>query len=256
MPSSREGQQSALARAQLAELTWLDPGGRPDGAVVVPFVIDGEPLIALTYDRVALASEVAASPRIALSTATAAFLRGASPAGAVGRPVLEEDPSGNWFRERLLRQELAKYPPARSLADSLVLQRENWWYLPRLIIRLTEPHPVEHLAARGAAVAVASGGELVIADGDVDDHGDRARLRGPRLPDGPAVVLEHGGEVPELEFRWHRKLRGSLRDGELAVEERDEVPPQQGRHGLFTRLRQQRRFERDCLAALRSAGHA
>jgi len=256
LPGSRQERQTTLARAQLAELTWLDPDGRPDGAVVVPFVVEGEPVIAFTYDRVALALEVAASPRIALSTATAAFLRGASPAGAVGRAVLEEDPSGRWFRERLLEQELAKYPPARSLADSLVLRRENWWYLPRLIVRLTEAHPVEHLAARGAAVAVASAGELVIADGDVDDRGDRAHLRGTRLPDGPAVVLEHGGEVPELEFRWHRKLRGSLRDGELEVDERDEIPPQQGRHGLFTRLHRQRRFERDCRAALRSAGHA
>ncbi|MFW5933843.1 MAG: pyridoxamine 5'-phosphate oxidase family protein [Actinomycetota bacterium] len=246
----------AFARAQLAELVWLDRDGRPAAAVVVPFQVEGGPLVALTYDRSALARELAASPRIALVTATALFLRGAAPAGVVGRPVLEEDPSGRWFREQLLEQELAKYPPARRLADSLLLQRENWWYLPCLIVRFDDAQVLEHLTAAGAVAAVAGPDGLAVADGELDDRGDDARLGGARLSDGPAVVLEHGGEVPELEVRWHRKLRGELVDGRLEVHERDEVPPRHGRHGLVSRLRQQRRLQRGCLAELRAAGHA
>lgn len=243
------------ARAQLAELGWLDEAGRPDWTVVLPFVLDRAPVVALTYDRLPLARAVAASPQAALTLATPAFLRGARPAVLLGRMVLEEDPRGLTFRDRLLDQELAKHPPSRRLADSILLQREHWWYLSRLLLRFEGAQAARPLDAPGVVAAVAGEHGLEVAGCDVDDEGERARVRRATLPDGPAAVLEHGGEVPELEYRWHRCLRGQLHGEELTVTERDEIPPPDGRPGLMARWMGQRRLERRILAGLRSAGH-
>jgi hypothetical protein len=251
----REKLLDGCARAQLAELAWIDADGRPDWAVVLPFVLDGAPVVALTYDRLDLARAVAAAPQAALTLGTPAFLRGARPAMLLGRTALEEDPRGLVYRRRLLDQELAKHPPARRLVDSLLLQRENWWYLPRLLLRFVGEQAARTLDAPGVVAAVAGADGLAVAGCDVDDEGDRVIVRRATLPDGPAALLEHGGEIPELEFRWHRRLRGTLTGTELAVTERDETRPPDGRAGILARWSAQRRMERRILAGLRAAGH-
>jgi hypothetical protein len=253
--TTREDLVDGCARAQLAELVWLDAEGHPDWAVVVPFLLDGAPVVALTYDRLELARQVASSPQAALALATPAFLRGARATVVSGRPRLEEDPRGQRFRERLVDQELAKNPPARRLADSLLLQREHWWYLPRLLLTFEGEQAVQRIEAPGAVAAVAGPDGLVVDGCDLDDLGTRARIRRTLLPDGPAALLEHGGEVPELEFRWHRCLRGPLRGDELTVLERDEIGSPGKRPGVLARWREQRRLERGCRRGLRAAGH-
>lgn len=261
MATPRDDLLDGCARAQLAELAWIDERGRADWAVVMPFVLDGAPMLALTYDRLELARSVAASPHAALTLATPAVLRGARPTACTGQVTLEDDPRGRRFRDRLLRQELATYPPARRLADSLLLQREHWWYLPRLLLTFSDGGEARHLDAATAVAAVVprthhDGEEpLVVAGCDVEDRGTSAVLRHSSLPDGPVAVLEHGGEVPELESRWHLRLRGELRGGEVTIEERDHEPPTGARPGLVTRWRRQRRLERGCRAGLRAAGH-
>lgn len=255
MATAHDELLAGCRRAQLAEVAWLDGAGRPDLTVAVPLVLDDAPTLALTYDRLELARAVAASGQVALTLATPALLRGATPVAATGHAVLEEDPRGERFREQLLDQELAKYPPARRFADSPLLQRENWWYLPRLVLRLTGLGGARTLDAPGTVAAVRDGDRLAVEGCDLDDLGDHARIRRAELPDGPAALLEHGGEVPELEFRWHRRLRGDLLGGQLAVVERDEIPPPAGRPGVVTRWRDERRLGRACRLGLRRAGH-
>lgn len=239
--------------AQLAEIGWLAADGTPRLTVVVPLVDDGQPTVALTYDRHAEAASLAAARRVVLAVGTPTVARHATPVAAEAELVLTPDPRGAAFEDRLLPQELAKHPPSRTRADSRLLRREHWWYLPRLLLRAARVGPSRQLAAGDALAAVAVDGRITVAAVGLDDPAcDRPRPTG-RLPDGPATLLRHGADVPALDRRWERRWRGRVVAGDLVVEATDERPARRGTDGMWRRWREEVAFERACRDGLRAA---
>jgi hypothetical protein len=255
----------------VAELAWLS-GKRPDACPVTPLWLGEQPAVALPYAYEHFARAVA------LSDAAGVVLSDQRMSGSnwqplvlTGRPRLIEDKTGDLFAEHLLTQELRKYPPARALIDSPLLQKENWWYVPRLVI-VVEAASATTVGARpngtGQVVAISpvadhtSGAaphrKLVIDTVRVDDqptHEDLGGVRlssltGRTLPDGTAALLGHDFSVPDLE-RWTPWVsRGQLRDGILQVEERPAHSTLEPPLRLRDRLRRHRALEKACRRAL------
>lgn len=232
--------------APLAEVAWLDRQGRPQLSLVVPLLRKGAPAMALTYDRQDEAAGIADSPHSVLG------VLGLSPGDRVSQVAtlsLEPDPDGERFQAELLAQELAKHPPSRRRAESMLLRSEHWWYLPRLLLtgRLRDS-PRRHKPG-DAVAAVATGDGLALTTcvltGDTPDHVD--------LPDGPTVVLQHGATLPDLEERWERRWHGRLVGGAFEVERMEGEPPRQRPRSLWQRWRDEARFEKACRRALAGA---
>src|SRR5690606_23965162 len=122
----------SVRASTVAELSWIGAAGRPDALPAVPLLLMGEPAIAYPYAYADLARQIAASSRVAL-TLSGPRLTGRpwQPLTVTARPRLIEDADGELFEAELLTEELRKFPPSRTLADSLLLRRENWWYVPR-----------------------------------------------------------------------------------------------------------------------------
>ena len=175
------------------------------------------------------------------------------------RPTVVEDLDGALFTDRLLDQELRKHPPSRALADSAMLRREHWWYLPRLVLLLDVVH-IEPGGRRDgpddAVLAVDDGGLVVRTVRVTDWEGDPLTLEGgPLTAEGPAVLVGQEISVPDVE-RWTvHTTTGRYADGRLqdvvpaATRELEPVP------GLLARVRRQRALEKACIAAIRAAGH-
>jgi hypothetical protein len=178
------------------------------------------------------------------------------------RAEVIQDPDGELFREKLLHQELRKFPPDRQLIGSLILQRDNWWYVPRLIVRLYETGEPRPNARRETPdhgiLAYASGGELTAEAVRVEDwNADRIPIRslsvGEFLPpeSSPAALLYHDFAVPDMDPRTSFLAVGRLENGRLSVIRRSGSRTLGKRPGLLTRWRAQRDLERRCKAGLR-----
>ncbi|WP_052666422.1 hypothetical protein [Nitriliruptor alkaliphilus] len=246
---------AAWRGAQLAEVAWVTPAGTPRAAVVVPLLDEGLPALALPYAELDLATSLAEADRVTFSVAVPAVAGGASPVAAAARIAVTEDPRGEAFTgSPLLEQVLAKHPPSRRRLDSLLLRREHAWYVPRVLVRTTEIGPSFDLGVGEAlGVAVSSdGGPWVALAHDVAVADGTARLA---VDDGPATVLAHGADVPDLDQPWHRRWTGTVRDLRFRADERDEVAPARRRASLRDRVRTERALERACRAGLRQAGH-
>jgi hypothetical protein len=234
--------------AQLAEVAWLGADGRPHVEVVVPLLRDGQPALALTYDRHELAEALAHARRADLAVTTPSLAGGAAPTSAPARLRLLPDPTGERFSDDLLLQELAKHPPTRRRADSLLLRREHWWYLPRLLLTADElGAAAQHPEGDGLA-AVAAAGEL---------HVTTVQLAGgevtTRLPDGEATVLQHGARTPDLEHRWQVVRRGTVRQGRFVVRTVERTGDPDRPDGVWRRWRTERALERACRRELARA---
>lgn len=255
-------------RALVAEVCWTDEGDRPEAAAVVPLLLDGVPCVAFPYGRSAVATALARAREVAFAVTDARSLaRGEPGVVAFGAVSTVEDLDGSVFVEHLLGQELAKYPPSRTLADSLLLRRENWWWLPRRIVRLDSLVRTCRPAARtepgGHGVLVHDGTGLrvdTVAVEPGDDSGVRLeRLSGEpvRGDTAPALVLGHDYAVADLE-RWESwSLRGQLVGEQLRVGQREgepgaALPPLR----LRERLRRQREWERACRRQIEAAERA
>jgi hypothetical protein len=251
---------AAVRAAGLAELVWSGEDGPPEAVGVVPLLLDDQPAVALTWAHEAPARAVARAAQVTLVLSDPRLAgAGWEPLALSVRPTLVEDGDGSLFRERLLDQELRKHPPARALADSSLLRRENWWYLPRLLL-LLDPVAVRPTAARRSPddVVLAVGGPApAVAVVRVQDWSQQPLEVTPRPPDarGPAVLVGQEVSVPDAE-RWtvHRTT-GSYADGrfraDLPLPDRRLEPPP----GLLARVRRQRALERACVRALRETGH-
>lgn len=253
--------RAAVHAAGVAELLWPLPGGPPGAAGVVPLLLDDRPAVALPWAHEATARAVGAAGEVVLALSDPRVTGSAWwPLAIRGRPRLIEDRDGTLFGDRLLDQELRKHPPSRALADSVMLRREHWWYLPRLVVVL-EPGRIEPLAPRESATDVVLGvddGGLQVATVRVEDWGaDPLVLRGaPDTAQGPAVLVGQEISVPDVE-RWtvhtttgHHaggRLSGVRSSGPRSLEP---VP------GLLARIRRQRALERACVSALRASGRA
>lgn len=251
---------SAVRTAGLAELVWS--GGEdaaPQAIGVVPLLLGDSPAVALpwAYAEQARAAAAAGSAALVLSEPR---LAGPSwqPLAAVGRLTLVEDGEGELFTERLLDQELRKHPPARAFADTALVRREHWWYLPRLVL-LLEPSRVEAVGRREGpldAVLVVDGDGLQVSTVRVQQWDtDPLTLSGGPAGSGPAVLVGQEVSVPDAE-RWTVHVtKGRYVDGRLVdvvpapTRELEPVP------GLRARVRRHRDLERACVKALRAEGH-
>lgn len=252
---------AAVAASSLSELCWVDGSGLPQVRGVVALVRQGRPALAFTYADELVAREVAAAARVGLSLREGRSTgRAFQPLTLAGSPRLVEDPTGDLYVAELLKQEVHRYPPARLFADSPLLMREHWWFLPRLVVELDVDTvtPVSRRASRYdhllvVADGVADGVAPVVAAGGVGHlAGDRLEVdvEGPAPPVGPAVLFGHDASFPDLE-RWSQwRYRGHWDGTALTVEE---LPSRVGlgpTPGLLQRWRRQRALERSCIAAL------
>ncbi|MDQ3628087.1 MAG: pyridoxamine 5'-phosphate oxidase family protein [Actinomycetota bacterium] len=262
----------ASRNAGVAELCWSDPQGSPRATAIVPLEHEGRPALALHWSQWPAVRELAASPGVAwvLSDRRLAQ-RDWQPGVGLGRVRLVVDQDGSVFTDSMLDQELRKHPPSRAFADSHVLRREHWWFLPRLILVL-EPTAVHGIGERtdadlqGVLAVGSGGGDLSVDTVALDPASVNAVLdtpvtctslgRRPAQRPGAAVLLRHDFSVPDLE-RWGRAVTSGRWDraGLRAVERPVAVtaPTLPPAPGLRHRLRRHRELERECRRALRAA---
>jgi hypothetical protein len=248
---------AVVSASSLGELCWVDTTGRPQARGVVALVRGERPVLAFTYADEPVAREVARADRVALAlTETRSTGRGFRPVLVTGGSRLVEDPTGDLYLEDLVVQELRRYPPSRLLADSPLLMREHWWYLPRLLVEI-DVDAVESMPLRSAT----HDHVLVVADGTtpvVRLAGVRSRsndrldvdVEGRPAPAGPAVLFGQDASFPDLEQWVQWRYRGVWDGTSLAVEE---APARTGlgrMPGLLQRWRRQRALERACVQAI------
>ncbi|MGH3664503.1 MAG: pyridoxamine 5'-phosphate oxidase family protein, partial [Egibacteraceae bacterium] len=155
-------------------------------------------------------------------------------------------------------QELWKYPPSRLLADSRLLRREHWWYLPRLLA-VFEPgdsHPVALQPDDGGVLAWQAEDRLRAVPVSVDRPGNPVvAVRGDGLPEraDQALVACHDFAVPDRERATTLTLAGRLDGSRLHVTDRDGSARLPAPPGLLSRIRRQRDLRRRCCQALAAA---
>jgi len=250
--------RSAVRAASVGELVWTNGDGRPDALPATPLLLDDAPAVAYSYAYRALALRIATSSEVALVVSDPRMTAsGWEPGAIVGRPRLIEDDDGVFVAEKILSQELRKYPPSRALADSIMLRTENWWYVPRLMIVLERVTAVG-VAARSKSdqVLAVSGADGLFVDtvkvGDADaDEISVTSLSGRGSPDGPATLLGHDFSEPDLE-RWTPWVtRGRLAEGVLRVHEHPERTTLEPVPKLRQRYRRHRALQKACVAELK-----
>jgi len=250
--------------AQLAELIWDDPQGGPDAMPVVPLVDEGVPCVALSYDLLARADALTRSGTATATITDPDLARGAATVRCAVRVRRSDDLDGEHFEtSTLLLQELAKHPPSRRRLDSILLRREHWWFLPRVLLRLEpldEPVPI---APATAVLGHREDGVLRVStldgwerDGELVRIERTARTEMGGAPHGPAVLLDHGAEPPDLERRWGSRTFGTLDGDRLLVEREDRWGRSDRTPTLMQRVLDERRLERACRAGLRASGGA
>ena len=139
----------------------------------------------------------------------------------------------------------------------MLLRREHWWWLPRLLVEL-RVEGVEPLLAREPGT-----GHLLVVDVD-----GRLEARTATVHPAPLAVQVHGGDpgdgaavlhgqdlsFPDLE-RWGRwSWAGRWRDGSLTVTRAPQAVGLPPVPGVLARWRAHRDLERACRRALRDAG--
>jgi hypothetical protein len=245
--------------ASLGEVGWVDATRRPRAAGVLPLLWQGTPVLSLTLDRSELAVSLAGAEAVDLLVREPRNTgRRWQPTGWRCRSRLVEDLDGEAYRDELVLQELRRYPPARRYADSPLLMRENWWFLPRLLVVL---EPVEALPGPGPA---GDAGELLLVTPDdgrpatsgVRREGEELVHRwGPQPEPGPGVVLGQDATFPDLEVwnAWTRPVE--VGDGRVVPTAPLPDPSPARAPGLMARWRAERQFSAGCrrgLAAWRS----
>lgn len=253
--------------ACIGELAWLGPHG-PDAIAVTPLRLGDRPAVAVPYGFADPLRAAAAAPWVAMALTDSRMTSSAwSPTVITGRPGLREDLDGAVFAEHLLAQEVRKCPPARVYADTPLLRKENWWYLPRVILTL-DVDGATQAAARtmpgddGVLVTASPSGrpsvEVVrVADWSAHPLPLQAEGGRPARGEGRAVLLAHNFSVPDLE-RWVKRVtHGLLQDGKLTVDGGApgplELPPELR---LWERIQRHRALERGCRRGISAAEHS
>ncbi|WP_216216202.1 hypothetical protein [Amycolatopsis aidingensis] len=252
-------------RAVTAEVCWREPDGSPAALTATPLLAGESPCVALPYARAAEVAGLSQGSRVTFAVTDSRSLpEGAPGMLATGRLARREDTSGELFTVELLRQELAKYPPSRTLADSPLLCRENWWWLPRIVLSLERVDRVRELPARtnpARQALVVRGGDglaVQVAEpfGPAGWSGERVRLAPwPEWPvQAPALAFGYDYTIPDLE-RWEPwSRRGVLAHDALVVTHREGEPEQVLTPlPLLRRIQRQRTLARACRRAIAAA---
>lgn len=247
--------------AAVAAFAHIGADGTPRLMPVTPLLLDGVPAFTVTYARLELAREIAASPQAALVFHDSRLAyAGWSPLTVATGVEVVPDPDGELFCEKLLDQELRKFPPDRQLIDSPLLRRENWWYMPRLIVRLVEtgePRPIARRETSDHGVLAYVSGEGLTADAARVEDWDADRIHVRLLGDeslrksSPAALLYHDFAVPDMDPRTTFLATGLLENGRLFVTRRSGSRLLGKRPSLLTRWRGHKDLERRCKAGLK-----
>jgi hypothetical protein len=247
--------------AQLGELVWDTPDG-PDALPVVPLSDDGVACVALPYAALARADTLAAAGTAVATVSDPVLAREAAPMATRVRVHRIDDLDGERFEtSMLIMQELAKHPPSRRRLDSILLRREHWWFLPRILLHLEpveDPRPISPTGALLGRRGPTGPGSIDVAAVTVTGRSARElQLDGTAVSgDVPAVLLEHGAEPPDLERTWGTRTTGTLDGPRLVVRSVERWGRADRMPTLIQRVRDEWRLERDCLAGLRASGRA
>lgn len=249
--------------SSLAGLSWIGPTGLPNVCGVVALKWQDSPAIAFTYAAADRARELGRAPTVALTLTEPRSTADAFAASIIrGRPRLIEDLDGAVFAEKMLDQELRRYPPARRYADSPMLLREHWWYLPRLILTIDvdelRPMPVRSESADHVLVVGAQGR---ISAHPVRIEPERA---GPSTiayvplgsdvpPDGHAVLFGQDASFPDLEQWTTWCFRGDCVDGRFEVDEEPARTRLEPVPSVWQRVRREAAFARACRSGVERA---
>lgn len=262
MTYDRQTLRTSAEMAAVAELAYAGEDGAPRIEPLTPLPLEGEPAFALPYSRKDLARRLEASPRVSLTFSDSRLARvGWNSLTVEGKVEVIPDLEGDLFLEELLYWELRKFWPSRQLIGSLVLRRDNWWYLPRLIARFIgneTPRPVVRRAGPNHGVLAWKGGDGITSDTVRVDDWDSERPSvsplspGEPLPSGvPAALLYHDFSVPDMEQRASLHITGRLENGRLRVRDRSGSRELGKRPGIISRWRAQKDLERRCKAGIR-----
>lgn len=256
--------RTSAEMAAVAELAYTGPDGRPHIEALTPLLLEKEPVFALPYSRLDLARCLEKDPEVSLTFSDSRLARvGWSPLTVEGKVEVTPDTEGDLFLEEPLYWELRKFWPSRQLIGSLVLRRDNWWYVPRLILRFTEtetPRPVTRRTEPEQGILAWKEADTIFSDTVWVDDWDSERplvssLSQDELPDDvPAALLYHDFSVPDREQRSSLNLAGTLNNGRLSVTRREGRRDLGKRPGLIARWRYQKDLERRCKAGLESRG--
>ena len=254
--------RTSAEMAAVAELAYLDDVGSPRIEPLTPLLLEKEPVFALTYDWIDLARKLEKSPEVSLTFSDSRLARvGWSPLAVSGGIEVVPDPEGDLFLQELLDWEFRKFWPSRQLIGSLVLQKDNWWYLPRLVLRFTgteTPRLIERRTKPDHAVLAWRTDAGVVSDTVRVEDWEAERPVVTELPseaalhdNAPAALLYHDFSVPDREQQATLHLSGRLENRRLAVAQRNGSRTLGKRPGIVARWRAQKDLERRCRAGLK-----
>ena len=176
---------AAIDDAPLAILAWVGADGRPRACTVTPYVLDDHLVITSTYAYLAKVTAIRRDPRVAVLVA-GVEVRGEAHVSDATPAELDV----------LLRQEVRKFPPTRSLAAVPGHRCLFAWYFARVAIRIpladagVRPH-----AGAAALVSIAAGEGPVFSD---------------HVAGAPALELDHAEDEHMTDLR-QRVRHGHLR---------------------------------------------
>ncbi|MGB3635221.1 MAG: hypothetical protein WA982_14360 [Rubrobacteraceae bacterium] len=248
--------------AAVAELAYTDEEGSPRIEPLTPLLLQKEPAFALPYSRTDLAHKLEKRPEVSLTFSESRLARvGWSPLAVEGRMEVVPDIEGDTFLDDLLYWELRKFWPSRQLIGSLVLRRDNWWYVPRLILRFTEtdvPRPIARRTDSHHGVLAWKQDKGIVsdtvrvADWEAESPLVETISQDVSLPgDASAALLYHDFSVPDLEQRATLHVAGRLSNGRLYDTRREGKRSLGKRPSIVARWRAQKELERDCKAGLK-----
>jgi hypothetical protein len=229
---------SAVDAARVGVFAFVNRAGEPVSCAVTPFVDGDDAVVTSTLALLAKVKAVRADPRVALLAGNVEVR---------GPAAVEIDVAGREFDRVFRRQELAKYPPSRTLFRVPGHRRWLWWYAGRAIIRIggPAPEPVDG-DDRVTLTALDRHGTLRIvpidlAPGDLGDNANRLAIPTgleSALPDGPACILVHEEDTRMADLRQLR-LDGRLESGTFSVARRSGslTPATTGQLGQLRQLR-------------------
>lgn len=254
---------AAWRQAQLGEIVWDRADGRgpadgPDAMVVVPLTDDGTPCVALPFAHLEAAESLQRAGTAVITVSDPALCRGAQPVQARVRVTRHDDTDGAHFEaSKMLLQELAKHPPSRRRIDSIMLRREHWWFMPRILLRLEPLNDASPLLPGDGILGVRTSSGLEVTTASIIERRHEA-VHIDAMPRadlaGPAVLLSHGAEPPDLEVHWSDRWHGALAQDRLTVTRYESNGRRGGAPRLLQRVRAEWLLERQCRAGLRSVG--